>query len=148
MSLEPKQSADSPASGQTSIERMVRGKCNISEERQNKLTECVVNYVAQDLLPLSTVDSSAFKKLMHTAEPNYTLPSRKHLSGKLIPEKADEVKAQLMLELSQASSICLTIDLWSSRDCNRWFMNRMFRQTSGLKESLFSLYIINAVKKK
>ena len=81
-----------------------------------KMNHCaLVLYVAGDLLPLSTVDSPYFKNLIEKLDPQFQIPSRKHLSTKLIDEKAAEVKDNLIKQLNKAPSVCLTIDLWSNR---------------------------------
>ncbi|CAG2238821.1 unnamed protein product [Mytilus edulis] len=68
-----------------------------------------------DLLPLSIVESEEFKNLMEKADTKYQVPSRKHLSSKLLHEKSVEIKNNLVNTLKRAESVCLTIDLWSSR---------------------------------
>ncbi len=67
-------------------------------------------------MPLSLVESTAFRELMSKAQPSFQMPSRKHLSQKLIPERASSVQDRLKKALLEAKSVCLTIDLWSSRD--------------------------------
>ncbi|VDI55921.1 two pore calcium channel protein 1 [Mytilus galloprovincialis] len=56
-----------------------------------------------------------FKNLMEKADTKYQVPSRKHLSSKLLHEKSVEIKNNLVNTLKRAESVCLTIDLWSSR---------------------------------
>ena len=56
-----------------------------------------------------------FKNLIEKLDPQFQIPSRKHLSTKLIDEKAAEVKDNLIKQLNKAPSVCLTIDLWSNR---------------------------------
>ena len=72
-------------------------------------------FIAGDLIPLSIVESENFKNLIETADPQYQLPSRKHLSSKLLHDKSTEVQNDLKRQLQKAESVCLTIDLWSSR---------------------------------
>lgn len=45
-------------------------------------------HLAKYMLPLSLVESSAFKKFV---DPRYTLPSCKHLSTKLLTEKLEVI---------------------------------------------------------
>ncbi len=82
--------------------------------RQIQLTNKVVDLISVDLLPLSLVDSPQFRSLLATAQPSFTMPSRKHLSTKLLPDRALKVKSALKLLLLQCPAVCLTVDLWSS----------------------------------
>lgn len=73
-------------------------------------------FIAGDLIPLRTVESEHFKNLMSKLDPKYQLPSRKHMSSKLLHEKAAKIRNNVKLQLKNAESVCLTIDLWSNRD--------------------------------
>lgn len=53
--------------------------------QQQRITSAIVDFVAQDLQPLSVVESPAFRHILETAEPRYRMPSRKHLSSTLLP---------------------------------------------------------------
>ena len=97
-------------------------KYNASDPRQFSMTDSVVNRIAGDLLPLSTVDSPHFKSMMAMAGPRYQVPSRKHLTTKIIPAKISALRIDLMCMLSKADSkICVTIDLWSSRQMRSYY---------------------------
>ena len=72
-------------------------------------------FIASDLLPLSTFESENFRNLMTIAEPKYQLPSRKHFTSKLLHDKSSKIRTNVKEQLKKAESVCLTIDLWSSR---------------------------------
>lgn len=72
-------------------------------------------FIAEDLVPLSIVDSTRFNKLLHTLDPKYQTPSRKHLSTVLLKRKYDSVKNKILKQLEGIESINLTLDLWSNR---------------------------------
>ena len=108
---------DGTSSSQTSMATfIVEQKWKSSDLRSQRLTEAVVNLVTQTTSPLSLVDHPAFHELMEIAQPSYTLPSGRHLSRKLIPERAVRVLRAINSALDNVTDICLTIDLWSSRD--------------------------------
>ncbi|VDI42302.1 Hypothetical predicted protein [Mytilus galloprovincialis] len=90
-------------------------KYSPSDPKQFRNDKCSYNVIAGDLLPLSIVESEEFKNLMEKADTKYQVPSRKHLSSKLLHEKSVEIKNNLVNTLKRAESVCLTIDLWSSR---------------------------------
>ena len=87
-----------------------------TDDRQIALTNCVVTYIAKNLLPVSTVESTAFRNLLEMAQPAFAVPSRKHLCTNLIPERYTTLHENLKIELQQAPGVSLTMDLWSSRD--------------------------------
>ena len=66
-------------------------------------------------MPLSVVESKFFRSFVEKLDPKYQMPSRKHLSTKLIHEKSEEVKTMVKERLAKAGSVCLTVDLWSNR---------------------------------
>ena len=47
--------------------------------RQKLITNAIVTFVAKDLRPLSVAESEAFRNLLHIAEPQYSMPTRKYL---------------------------------------------------------------------
>ena len=77
------------------------------------MTESIVNFISKDLLP---VDSVAFKEVMKTAQPAYTVPSHRHLCLNLLPERYESLHKDLISKLQQAPGVIVTLDLWSSRD--------------------------------
>ncbi|KAI0211964.1 hypothetical protein LSAT2_003149 [Lamellibrachia satsuma] len=91
-------------------------KWKSSDARQIQLTNSIISSIATDLLPLSLVDSKQFRSLLHTAEPAFMMPSRKHLSTQLLPQRAASVRSDLKNILQRAQDMELTIELWSSRD--------------------------------
>lgn len=58
---------------------------------------------------------------MWRVQPEYQLPSRKHLSTTLLDAKYKKIDDQLRSDLSTASSVSLTVDLWSNRQMRGYF---------------------------
>ncbi len=83
--------------------------------KQLQVTNALVDFVAGDLMPLAIVESEKFEKLLGALDPQYRLPSRKHLSTKLLKAKYEEVKEKVIRKVQQASCVNLTVDLWSNR---------------------------------
>lgn len=65
-------------------------KSNAADPKQKQSLDSFIMFVAGDLLPLSIVESKYFLKLTHDFDPKFQVPSRKHLSTKLLQEKARE----------------------------------------------------------
>ena len=76
-------------------------KWKLSNERQIELTQSVVTFIAKDLIPVSVVESSAIKELLEKAEPCFSMPSRKYLCGKLLPEKCKAVYEDIKVHSSE-----------------------------------------------
>ena len=92
-----------------------RQKYTNTDPHQRELNDALINYIAGDLLPLSTVDSKPFKNFIRLLDPRFVIPSRRHLSTTLIAEKHQAISTQLKANMRDVDAICLTIDLWSSR---------------------------------
>ena len=90
-------------------------KYSPKNSKQSLVTDAVVNFVADDLIPLSVVDSKRFKTLLNTLDSQYQLPSRKQLSTVLLKKKYDTIKCSVLEKLKKTDSINLTIDLWSNQ---------------------------------
>uniref|UniRef100_A0A1X7TF38 BED-type domain-containing protein n=1 Tax=Amphimedon queenslandica TaxID=400682 RepID=A0A1X7TF38_AMPQE len=89
-------------------------KWHHNDDGQISLTQSIVSFIAKDLLPVSLVESGAFREVIEKAQPAYTMPSRKHLCTKLI--LCANIHQKMKLKFQEAHGVCLTIDLWSSRD--------------------------------
>lgn len=86
----------------------------MTHPKQVLATDCLVSFVAEDLMPLRVVDSDRFKAFVCALDPNFSLPSRKHLSTSLLEKKYSNSKMTVMKRL-EAVKHHLTIDIWSSR---------------------------------
>ncbi|MGH0164354.1 UNVERIFIED_CONTAM: hypothetical protein FKN15_061982 [Acipenser sinensis] len=91
-------------------------KWKATNSRQVKLTDSIISFIANDLLPLSITDSTDFRNFLSMVESCFTMPSMNHISQKLIPQLTASVQDQLRSQMQQAQDLCLTTDLWSSRD--------------------------------
>ncbi|CAC5358530.1 unnamed protein product [Mytilus coruscus] len=93
----------------------LKSKYAKTDSRQIDLNNATVEFIAGNLLPLSTVESAKFKKLCEKLDPKFQVSSRKYLANKLIVDKANRIQDNLKDQLSKAQNICLTLDLWSNR---------------------------------
>ena len=83
--------------------------------RAKQLTNAVGVCIAADMRPISMVEGAGFKHLMRVAEPRYKLPSRSHITTRVLPALYDKVMAKITEGLSHAELIALTTDGWTSR---------------------------------
>ena len=71
--------------------------------------------IAVDCQPISVVENSGFKALIHALAPKYRIPSRKYLAEKVIPNTAQGIRAEVQAKLQEgADYISFTTDVWSS----------------------------------
>lgn len=68
----------------------------------------------QDFQPFSIVEDNGFKNFVSTLNPSYKLPDRKTISGSLIPAAYEECLAYVQQRITNAKSVCITTDCWSS----------------------------------
>ena len=72
-------------------------------------------HLCQTMFLAKSITSEYFRNLMEKANPKYQVPSRKHLTSKLIHEKVSNLKESIIGELKSVTNVCLALDLWSNR---------------------------------
>lgn len=95
---------------------VAKKKWKPTDTRQIELTQAILKLIAKDLLPLSLVESDAFREVLEIAQPSYTMPTRKYLCSTLLPHECSTIHDSIKSQLKCAPSVFLTLDLWSSRD--------------------------------
>ena len=90
-------------------------KWPINDERALALTRDVCGYIVEELRPLTTVESKAFRRMMRRAEPSYEVPSRKYITANFLRKSYNEEAEKLKTEVESATMVGLTHDLWTSK---------------------------------
>ena len=85
-----------------------------------QLTDAIVDFISIDLRPVSVVDGHGFLKLMHVAEPQFSVPCRKTVMD-VIERKYTELKRNVRGSISGEHYITLTTDMWTSRAGDGYF---------------------------
>lgn len=80
--------------------------------RQLLISQKLVCYKAEDLLPLSTEESRSFRALVSSLDPRYSVPSRKHLSSVLIRDRCSELYDSVKEHLKDVKELSLIMDIW------------------------------------
>lgn len=78
---------------------MSQKKYSSTNPKQVLATDCLVSFVAEDVMPLRVVESDRFKAFVGALDPNYTLPSRKHLTTNLLEKKYSNLKKTVIKQL-------------------------------------------------
>lgn len=65
--------------------------------------------------PFSVAENLGFRRLIHTLEPKYAIPSRAHFTHTVVPSLYKECKVNIVQALKEAETIAITTDGWTSR---------------------------------
>ena len=85
-----------------------------SGRRWIQLTDAITNWIAEDGLPLYSVEKSGFKKLIAVFDPRYEIPSRNYFSRTGIPALYASTRDKVAQEIQAAKYFSATTDMWSS----------------------------------
>lgn len=85
-----------------------------AKKRNELITTELVNMIAEDMLPISFVENSRFKKFMKLLEADYSIPSRPTITNRLKLEY-NALKTKISNYLEEINFVSLTTDMWTSR---------------------------------
>lgn len=94
-------------------------KKKLPQEVQEKINLKILSYIVGEARPLITVESIHFINLLKEIDSRVEVFCVKSLK-KLIAKKFSEFKENLKKDFAAASSVCLTADVWGSK--NRSFL--------------------------
>ena len=83
-----------------------------------EITNSIARMIVQDFQPFSVVEYEGFKGLLHTLDPRYIIPSRKHFSETVIPKMYEEMKGKVKACIDPVPYLAFTTDCWTSRAVN------------------------------
>ncbi|XP_049930768.1 E3 SUMO-protein ligase ZBED1-like [Epinephelus moara] len=89
-------------------------KLNNNSKRVTSITGAISYFICKDMRPYSVVENDSFRKLLHTLEPKYAIPSRQHFSETCIPRLYTQVKDEVKREFLHADRVAITTDEWTS----------------------------------
>lgn len=82
--------------------------------KQREITDAIVLCSCRPTISFGC-RKPCFRKILEKPEPQYTMPSRKHLSSKLIPKRYEDLFSKIVSLLHRAPQVCLTLDIWTNR---------------------------------
>ncbi|XP_017492548.1 PREDICTED: zinc finger BED domain-containing protein 1-like [Rhagoletis zephyria] len=91
----------------------------ISNERQETISRAIARLIATNMLPISLVATPGFHEFMKVMEPAYKVPCEQSIHSRL-QLLYNDVKDRVQTELSDASSVAITVDEWTSRTQNAY----------------------------
>ena len=83
-------------------------------KKWQELTQAVTHYIAKDNLPIHSVEKDGFKKLLHTFDGRYEVPTRSYFSRTALPTLYTTTKDRVRREISTLHYFSATTDFWSS----------------------------------
>ncbi|GFH33343.1 zinc finger BED domain-containing 1-like, partial [Haematococcus lacustris] len=78
-------------------------------------THALFNWVVQEAIPFSVVESPAFQAFVTALNPSFVLPSRYSMSGHMLLEEYAAVKAEVASRLAALPFVAITVDGWSQK---------------------------------
>lgn len=75
--------------------------------------------IVSDYQPLPIVENVGFLEYTKKLQPLYSVPSRKLLTTKLLPQDYNVISSKLILE--NVNDLSITPDMWTS-DCNKSYL--------------------------
>jgi hypothetical protein len=130
----------------------------VTESRAETITGLIGKLIADNMLPVSIVDSKAFTELMAYLEPNYKVPCRQTMTARLA-NSAKKLKAEMKERLEvEKPTVSLTTDVWTSMAndaymsvtgsyiTNQWEMRTPLFSTILMEDRHTADYISNLLK--
>ena len=96
------------------------GQMTMDTSHAMELTDVLLEFIAQDLRPVSVVDGQVFLNLVEKAEPRYSVPCRRTVMNG-VDRKYCELKHTVRGFLSGQRCVMLTTDMWTSRAGDGYF---------------------------
>ncbi|XP_021003179.1 E3 SUMO-protein ligase ZBED1 isoform X1 [Parasteatoda tepidariorum] len=81
--------------------------------KKSNITDKIIEMLLVDMLPVSVLEGTGFKKLISTLEPTYRLPSTKDFFIDHIPKKYYIEYKKIQTSLKEAEKIHTSIELWT-----------------------------------
>ncbi|KAJ8286540.1 hypothetical protein GJAV_G00040340 [Gymnothorax javanicus] len=98
---------------QPTIDQGMQAPCKMPAEKQDQITDALLQLFMKKVLPFSLVEHESFIKFVSLLDPRYNLPNRKQLVAKLEKKKGD-VKNKLSAEIDTVRDVAITHDGWTS----------------------------------
>lgn len=111
------------------------------------ITKVIATFIAEDGMPINTVEKSGFKRMVNFFDKRYQLPSRNYFSRTALPKLYTETRNKILKELDKVVYFSATADGWSSNFVyepylsltvqyvsNDWKMNSVMLETYPLAE--------------
>ncbi|CAB5382472.1 unnamed protein product [Rhizophagus irregularis] len=87
-----------------------------TEKRQTELQQFLTNWIVDDLLPFSVVNSTSFRIFCNELDPTFLVPEAKTIKA-IIHKAYNYIQPKIIEQIiKEATSVSLTTDLWTGRN--------------------------------
>ena len=100
------------APAQQSISSFIAPQLRCNKNRSEAITTLIMKMIAKELLPVSVVEGSGFRRLSDFVEPEYTVPSHQTMMRRV--NKMCKVKEFLSKILRGQFFVAITTNVWTS----------------------------------
>ncbi|MGH0125159.1 UNVERIFIED_CONTAM: hypothetical protein FKN15_032112 [Acipenser sinensis] len=93
------------AGGQTTITDFAKKPTSLTQSRKDEITNKVVNFLVQEMHPLSIVEDEPFIEVVHRLEPQYKVPCRKTQAAAVPGKSSSQSKIPQILDESKQDAV-------------------------------------------
>ncbi|KAL4153182.1 hypothetical protein QTP88_001015 [Uroleucon formosanum] len=93
----------------------------LTEIKTNEINKSLIKMIVFDYQPFSIVENVGFLEYTKKLQPLYSVPSRKQLTTKLLPQEYDIINSKLKSMLETTADLSITTDMWTS-DSNKSYI--------------------------
>ena len=111
-SLVPSSSSQSASPSPTLKTMFTQRTC--SDTKQEKISDALAKFIAENMLPIAIVESNSLRKLMELLEPQYKVPCRQTMTNRLDGMKAKMTTTLATHLATEVEHIAVTTDIWTS----------------------------------
>ena len=86
----------------------------LPQSREIEITKSIGEFIVDGLHPTSITETKAFRNLMYTMEPRYTVPARKTIKNNILDKMYTTLRGEICDELKLARNVAITHDGWTS----------------------------------
>lgn len=77
-----------------------KSKFPLTSQKSRNITVAIAGFLACDMRPFLTIDNIGYKNLISILETNFKMPSRTHMTQKVMPELYTKVKKGFLLTVT------------------------------------------------
>jgi len=112
------QRGNATPSGQPTMEGFMSrsSKYTTNHPEQQRITQLILEkLIVKGCMPLAIVEADWFRDFMAAVQPKYSLPSRTHVTTRLLPQLRECTEVKVSTHIAKAEHMSLTLDIWTDR---------------------------------
>uniref|UniRef100_H3ADV8 HAT C-terminal dimerisation domain-containing protein n=1 Tax=Latimeria chalumnae TaxID=7897 RepID=H3ADV8_LATCH len=105
------------------------------------VTRRLMEMIAIDMQPFSIVEDERFRRFFALAVPRYNLPSRCHMSEKVLEDLHEKIRLRVYKEVEKADQFVTLLDIWTSKAIDSYLSVIAHRVTEDYVRQQFVLAV-------